>query len=184
MPLPSAGLTKTYKASIERTLKDHSFTPLLTCHRESWFGRKYSITDSRSTTIAHWSHAWYSAGEAVLSFPAASTLSTHPISLRPKTWGLRTETFTLDSQLFRWEMDSKWHSYSMTLYKVTGRGEAERKTVVAKYSQKWWGSCRTGGALVVDTDAITGILACLTTLVVLKKKRQRAAERYVDSAYE
>jgi hypothetical protein len=74
----------------------------------------------------------------------------------------------------------------MTLYKVFGIGEQQRKVEVAKYSEKWWGSCTTGGALVVDTregEGIDGVVACLTLVVVLKKKRQRAAERYGSGAY-
>ncbi|KAF3046891.1 hypothetical protein E8E12_005784 [Didymella heteroderae] len=178
MPLPYAGLTDKYKSSIKTTLKDHSFTPILTCHRQTWIGLRYTITDSESATIATWLHPWLSAGGATLSFPSSSTHSSHPITLKNKTWGLRTETFTLDSQLFVWEMDSMWHSYNMTLYKVSRLGSKERKIVVAKYSQKWWGSCKTGGALCVDAGTIDGVVACLTLLVVLKKKRQRAVESY------
>ena len=186
MPLPYTGLTDGYKAAIKTTLKDHSFTPILTCHRKTWIGLKYTITDAQSSTIAHWAHPWFSAGEAVLTFPSSSPHSSHPISLKNKTWGLRTESFTLNSQLYFWEMDSKWHSSNMTLYKVFGIGEQQRKVEVAKYSEKWWGSCTTGGALVVDTregEGIDGVIACLTLVVVLKKKRQRAAERYGSGAY-
>lgn len=71
----------------------------------------------------------------------------------------------------------------MTLYKVSGLGDAQRKVKVGKYSQKWWGSCTTGGVFVVDTGAIEGIMVVLTLVVVLKKKRQRAAERYGSGAY-
>lgn len=186
MTVPYAGLTDAYKAAVKTTLKDHSFTPILNCHRQNWIGLKYHITDSHSNTIAYWNHGWLSASEAILSFPTNSPHSSHPISLKNKTWGLRTESFTLNSQLFFWEMDSKWHSYNMTLYKVFGTGDSQKKVEVAKYSQKWWGSCSTGGALVVDTkdgQGIDGVVACLTLVIVLKKKRQRAAERYGNGAY-
>jgi predicted porin len=76
-----------------------------------------------------------------------------------------------------WEMDSMWHSTNMTLYKVTGTGEAEKKVEIGKYAQKWWGGFVTGGTFVLDEDEINGVVACLTLLVVLRKKRQRAAER-------
>jgi len=65
----------------------------------------------------------------------------------------------------------------MTLYKVSGSGEHERKTEVGKYVQKWWGGFVTGGTVVVDEKEIDGCVACLTLCVVLKKKRQRGAER-------
>lgn len=183
MPLPYAGLTDTFKAAIKTTLKDHSFTPIITCQRQNWIGLKYDIRDDQGQPLAHWSHPWISAGEAVLTFPNDSPHSSHPISLKNKTWGLRTEAFTLDSQLFFWEMDSAWHSYNMTLYRVSGSSEHQRKIEVGKYSQKWWGSCATGGAFVVDEGVINGVVAALALVVVLKKKRQRAAERYGNGAH-
>lgn len=177
------GLTDEYKAAIKTTLKDHSFTPLITCHRQNWIGLKYDIQDNQGKHLAHWSHPWISAGEAVLNFPSDSQHSSHPISLKNKTWGLRTEIFTLNSQPFFWEMDSAWHSHNMTLYKVLSTGEHQKKTEIGKYSQKWWGSVATGGAFVVDDKAIDAVVAALTLVVVLKKRRQRAAERYGNGAH-
>jgi hypothetical protein len=66
----------------------------------------------------------------------------------------------------------------MTLYRVTRSSEQQKKVEVGKYAQKWWGSFVTGGTLVVDGKEIDGVVACLTLVVVLKKKRQRAAERH------
>ena len=183
MSLPYSGLTDAYKAAIKTTLKDHTFTPAITCHRQSWIGLKYDIRDDQTKTIAHWSHPWISAGEAVLTFPAGSTHCSHPIGLKNKTWGLRTESFTINSQPFLWEMDSVWHSHNMTLYRVLGSDEYQKRVEVGKYSQKWWGSCATGGAFVVDGRVIDGTVACLTLVVVLKKRRQRVAERYGSGAY-
>lgn len=183
MSVPYTGLTDTYKAALKTTLKDHSFTPIITCQRQNWIGLKYAIQDDQNKPLAHWSHPWHSAGEAVLTFPTDSAHASHPISLKNKTWGLRTESFTVDSQLFFWEMDSAWHSHDMTLYKVIGTGEHQKKLEVGKYSQKWWGSWSTGGAFVVDEGVVDGVVAALTLLVVLKKKRQRVAERYGNGAY-
>jgi len=177
MNVPYAGLTDAYKAEVKKTLKDHSFTPAFTCHRNGWVGLAYTIKNDRDEAIAEWKHPWFSTGEATLTFPEASPHSSHPISLRNKRWGLRTEGFTSNSQPFFWEMDSVWHSTSMTLYKVSGSGEHERKTEVGKYVQKWWGGFVTGGTVVVDEKEIDGCVACLTLCVVLKKKRQRGAER-------
>ncbi|KAJ4983768.1 hypothetical protein SVAN01_10746 [Stagonosporopsis vannaccii] len=181
--LPYTGLTNSYKAAIKTTLKDHSFTPTITCQRQNWIGLKYSIQDDQGEFLGHWSHPWHSAGEAVLTFPPNSPHASHPVSLKNKTWGFRTESFTLNSQLFFWEMDSVWHSHAMTLYKVIGSGEHQKKIEVGKYSQKWWGSWATGGVFVVDEDFIDGVLAALTLLVVLKKKRQRVGERYGNGAH-
>ena len=175
---PYKGLTDEYKAEVKKTLKDHSFTPMLTCHRTSWLGLKYDITNDQNDHVAEWSHPWTSVGEAVLKFPDDSPHCPHPVSLRNKRWGLRTEGFTVNSQPFFWEMDSMWHSTNMTLYKVFGTGTNERKIEVAKYAQKWWGGFVTGGTVVVDSKQLDGIIACLTLAVVLKKKRQRAAERH------
>jgi hypothetical protein len=84
----------------------------------------------------------------------------------------------VNSQPFFWEMDSLWHSTNMTLYRVTGSGEGQKKIEVGKYAQKWWGGFVTGGTFVVDEKELDGVVACLTLIVVLKKKRQRAAERH------
>lgn len=178
MNVPYTGLTNEYKAEVKKTLKDHSFTPAFTCHRHNWLGLKYNITDDQGHTVADWSHPWTSVREAILTFPKDSPHSSHPISLRNKRWGLRTESFTLNSQLFFWEMDSLWHSTNMTLYKVFGTGEHQRKVEVGKYAQKCWGAFVTGGTLVVDAKEVDGCVSALTLCVVLKKKRQRAAERH------
>jgi hypothetical protein len=177
MDVPYAGLTSEYKAAVAKTLQDHSYTPTITCNRTGWFSLQHDITDDQDTHLAHWSHPWTSMGEAVLTFPEDSRHSAHAISLHNKAWGLRTETFTLNSQPFFWEMDSLWHSTNMTLYKAWGSGETEKKVEVGKYAQKWWGGFVMGGTFVVDEEEIDGVVACLTLIVVLKKKRQRGAER-------
>ncbi|KAF2689255.1 hypothetical protein K458DRAFT_329533 [Lentithecium fluviatile CBS 122367] len=182
MDVPYSGLTDAYKAEVKKTLKDHSFTPAFTCHRNSWLGLSYTITDDQNELVADWKHPWSSVGEAILTFPETSPHSSHPINLRNKRWGLRTESFVVESQLFFWESDSYWHSTNMTLYKIYGSGENERKKEVGKYAQKWWGGFVTGGTVVVDEKEIDGCVACLTLCVVLKKKRQRAAERRSGAA--
>lgn len=176
--MPYIGMTNEYKEEVKKTLKDHSFTPVITCHRTNWLGLKYDIKDDQDCPLAHWSHPWTSVGEAVLSFPEDSSHSPHPISLRNKRWGLRTESFVLNSVPYFWEMDSLWHSTNMTLYRVVGSGETQTKTEVGKYAQKWWGAFVTGGTFVVDEKEIDSLVACLSLIVVLKKKRQRAAERH------
>ncbi|KAJ4305658.1 hypothetical protein N0V90_001189 [Kalmusia sp. IMI 367209] len=176
LDVPYTGLTDTYKAEVKKTLKDHSFTPVLTCHRSNWLGLKYKITNDKDEVVAEWSHPWSSVGAATLT----STSFPHPLTLRPRTWGLRTESFTLNSIPYIWEMDSMWHSTNMTLYKVFGSSGDQTKVEIAKYAQKWWGGFVTGGTIVVDEtegEGLMGMGACLTACVVLKKKRQRAAER-------
>ncbi|KAF2470087.1 uncharacterized protein BDR25DRAFT_304057 [Lindgomyces ingoldianus] len=175
--LPYTGLTSSYKDHVKITLKDHSFSPIFTVHRGNWWGLKYSITDAEGGTVADWKHPWHSAGEAVLTFPDDSAHSSHAISLTNKRWGFRTETFTLNSVPFEWKMDSLWHSQDMTLCKIFGSGQSEKRVEVAKYAQKWWGGFVTGGTFVVDEGEVDGLVACLTLMVVLKKKRQRQAER-------
>lgn len=176
MDVPYTNMTNEYKTEVKRTLKDHSFTPAITLYRENWMGLKYNIKDDQGQHVAHWSHHWSSTGKAVLTFPEDSPHSTHPISLRNRRWGFRTETFTVNSQPYFWEMDSYWHSTNMTLYKMVGTGEGQKKVEIGKYAQKWWGSFLTGGVFVVDEKELDGVVACLTLVVVLKKKRQRAAE--------
>jgi hypothetical protein len=177
LELPFTGFTEAYKEHVKKTLKDHSFTPIYTAHRSNWIGLKYTVTDSQGDLVAHWKHPWTSVGEAILTFPDDSLHSSHPISLRNKRWGLRTESFTVNSVPFVWKMDSLWHSTNSSLYKVVGTGEHEKLVLVGRYGQKWWGSFVTGGTFVVDEREIDGLVACLTLAVLLKKKRQRAAEQ-------
>lgn len=177
MDVPYTGMTNEYKEHIRKTMQDHSYTPAITCKRKGWFGLTYDVVDDQSNHIANWSHPWTSVREAVLTFPEDSPHASHPVSLQNRTWGLRSETFTLNSQPYLWEMDSLWHSTNITLYKVTGSGDAEKKTEIGRYAQKWWGPFVTGGSFVVDDKEIDGVVACLSLLVVLKKKRQRVAER-------
>lgn len=174
--VPFTGFSNSYKQLVKTTLKDHSSTPTLTAHCDNWFGTSYTITDSQGEFVAKWKHPWTSVGEATLTFPEDSQHSSHLISLKNKRWGLRTESFVIDSVPFFWEMDSCWHSTNMTLYKTFGSGQSQRRIEVGKYAQKWWGSFVTGGTFVVDEEEIDGLVACLTLVVILKKKRQRAAE--------
>jgi len=178
MSVPYSAMDDAYKEQVKKALKDHSFTPVYTCHRSNWLGLQYKVTDEQDAHIADWKHPWSSVGETTLTFPQDSPHSSHPIILRNKRWGLRTEGFTVESQPFFWEMDNLWHSTYMTLYKVTGNGKNQTKVEVAKYAQKWWGAFVTGGTIVVDEKQIDGFIACLTLCVVLKKKRQRAAETH------
>ncbi|KAH7380402.1 kinetochore complex Fta4 of Sim4 subunit, or CENP-50-domain-containing protein [Phaeosphaeria sp. MPI-PUGE-AT-0046c] len=170
MDISYTGMTNEYKAEVKKTMQDHSYTPAITCNRNGWFGLTYDVTDDQSKHIAHWSHPWSSMGEAVLTFPEDSPHATHPIGLQNKTWGLRSEAFTLNSQPYLWEMDSLWHSTNMTLYKVTGSGDAEKKTEIGKYAQKRWGGFVTGGTFVVDDEEIDGVVACLSLLVQHSRK--------------
>jgi hypothetical protein len=177
MDVKYTGMTDEYKAQVKKTMQDHSYTPAITCNRNGLFGLTYNVVDDQDKHIAHWSHPWSSLGESILTFPEGSDHSSHPISLKNKAFAMRSEVFTVNSQPYMWEMDSMWHSTNMTLYKVTGTGEAEKKVEIGKYAQKWWGGFVTGGTFVLDEDEINGVVACLTLLVVLRKKRQRAAER-------
>jgi len=152
-------------------------------------GLRWAVTaqnaEENEVVVANWKHPWSSVGEALLSFPEGSPHSSHEITLKNKVWGLRTETFVLNSVPYEWRMESLLHSHEMALYKIfpsistlgsVNRGN-ERKTVVARYSQKWWGGFVTGGVVVVDSKEVDVLVAVLTLAVVLKKKRQRAAER-------
>jgi hypothetical protein len=177
LDVPFTGFSNAYKEEVKKTLKDHSFTPAFTAQRENWLGLKYTIKDSQGELVANWKHPWSSVGEAIISFPEDSPHSSHPVSLRNKTWGLRAEAFIVNSVQYYWTMDSLWHSTNMTLFKVYGSGEGEKKVKVGQYAQKWWGSFVTGGTFVVDENEIDGLVAAMSLVVVLKKKRQRAAER-------
>ncbi|KAH7068136.1 kinetochore complex Fta4 of Sim4 subunit, or CENP-50-domain-containing protein [Paraphoma chrysanthemicola] len=180
MDVPYTGMSNDYKTQVKKALKDHSFTPAINCHRTNWLGLKYDITDDQNKHIAHWSHHWTSVGEATLTFPDDSTHSAHRISLRNKRWGLRTESFTVNSQPFFWEMDSLWHSTNMTLYRVTGSGETQKKIEVGKYAQKWWGGVVTGGTFVVDEKELDGVVACLTLIHSRKVYSRQMIEHVVE----
>ncbi|KAF2816938.1 uncharacterized protein BDZ99DRAFT_564759 [Mytilinidion resinicola] len=171
---PYTGLSPAYKAAVQKALKDHCPTPCYTLTRQNWLGLRYTITDVASVPVAEWKHPWSSVGEALLTFPADSTHSTHAVALRNKRWGRRTETFVMDSVTYEWASDSLLVSQYMTLYKVLGSQRAE----VGKFAAKRWGGWSTGGTFVVDTNEVDELVAVLSLAVVLKKKRQRAAKRH------
>ena len=85
----------------------------------------------------------------------------------------------MDSVPFVWEMDSRWHANGMGLFRVTGKGEGEEeeKVEVGRCMQKCWDVLKSNGAaFVVDEGDVDGLVAILSLLVVLKKKRQRQGE--------
>ncbi|KAF2014908.1 hypothetical protein BU24DRAFT_371747 [Aaosphaeria arxii CBS 175.79] len=159
MSTPYTGFSNAYKDEVKKTLKDHSFTPIYTAHRNHWLGLSYDVLDDQGNKLADWSHPWTSVREATLKFPEDSTHASHTISLNNKTWGLRTESFTINSVPFIWQMDRLWNSNNMTLYRVFGSGDNQRKVEVGKYAQKWWGSFVTGGTFVVNEEEIDGFVA-------------------------
>jgi hypothetical protein len=170
--MPYIGMTNDYAAEVKRALNDHIYTPAITIEATHWLGLKYQIKDEQGNHVAHWSHPLVQLNDALLVFPEKSPHATHPISVRNKTWSLGTETFTCNTHSYVWEMDSLWHTASMTLYKVVGSGDRQAKVKVAQFAKKWWGGAGTGGAFVVDEKELDGVVACLTLLVKLKKNKQ------------
>ncbi|KAF2658691.1 hypothetical protein K491DRAFT_592622 [Lophiostoma macrostomum CBS 122681] len=162
MDVPFTGFSNVYKDQVKKVLKNHSFTPPFSICRDSWLGLRYTIRNSQGDILAKWKHPWSSVGEATLTFPEHSLHSSHTISLKNKRWGFRTETFTVDSTLFVWKMDSLWHSTKMTLLKVYGSGEHATKIEVGKYAQKWWGGFVTGGTFVINEHELDGLVAYIT----------------------
>ncbi|KAF2740255.1 hypothetical protein EJ04DRAFT_425557 [Polyplosphaeria fusca] len=156
--MPFTGFSSAYKEHVKKTMKDHSFTPVLTLNRNNWLGLQYTAMDSQDKKIADWKHSFTSIGEPVLTFPEDSQHCSHTITLKNKRWGLRTETFIVNSTPFFWEMDNLFHSQYMTLSKAYGTGENMKKVEVAKYAQKWWGGFVTGGTLVVDEKELDGVI--------------------------
>ena len=167
------GMSDAYKNEVKEVVKKSAPEPTYVLTRENWVGRKYSVTDSSGGSVADWKHPWTSVGTATLTFPDDSPHCSHPVELKNKCWGRRTETFVVDSATFMWKPDSLFASHNMTLYKALG----EKKVEVGKYSQKWWGVFLTGGILVLDTRELDELIGVLSLAAVLKKKRQRAAER-------
>jgi hypothetical protein len=172
LPGPFNGFTPEYKERVKATLKDHTIDPIFTVHRDSRVSLKYTVDNSQGDLVANWKHTRTGLGEAILTFPENSQHSLHPIHLKAKSHNTRTEAFTVNSVPFLWEQDSFWNCTNMTLYKVVGSGEHEKKSVVGKYAQRWWGSAGTGGTFVVDENELDGLVACLSLLVFLKKMRQ------------
>jgi len=112
------------------------------------------------------------AGGTTLTFPSGSPHCQHEVEMKPvNALFRRSEQFVLDSALYVWRMDSRWHSRRIGLYVTVGGNEVE----VARFRQT--GTFQTGGVLVVDPARIDPVIAATTCCVMLRKIRQRQAER-------
>jgi hypothetical protein len=155
--------------------KSKADTPVYHLERKHWYNSTFTFTSSASPNVelANWKHPSISFGKALLAFPATSSpLSTHPITMAPAKWYLRTNEWVQDSVTYSWKCNSKWKANRMILVKKVG----DKQIVVGRYAQRW-GSWVTGGVLIVDGREIREELAVLTTCVMLKRMQQRAAER-------
>ncbi|KAF2278744.1 uncharacterized protein EI97DRAFT_218000 [Westerdykella ornata] len=171
---PFTGFTESFQNEVQRIRKDHTSTPFFTAHPDNRFCTRYGIRDSQGDIIAQWQHPWITTGKTVFSFPEGSPYCSHPVHLAHDNMlknllALRTESFSYNSAKFVWTIDSRWHAHRMSLYRVWGSGPGQKRIEVGRWAQKW--GLRPEGILVVDEREVSGLVACLTLLALMKKKR-------------
>lgn len=155
--------------------KSNTKSPVFRLERKHFWSSEFTFKNNASPNIelATWKHPSISFGKALLAFPSTSSpLSTHPITMAPTKWYLRTNEWVQDSVTYSWKCSSKWKANRVILVKKVG----EKQIVIGRYAQRW-GSWVTGGVLLVDGREIREELGVLTICVMLKRMQQRAAER-------
>lgn len=82
------------------------------------------------------------------------------------------EHFVMNSTEYVWKIDreGKWYHKNFKLVKHFG----DRRIVVAKF---WEPARWKGGVLVVDETEIDAMVAVVTCYIMLRKKKQKDAER-------
>ena len=148
--------------------------PFLTITRSPhWYSKQYIVeSPSEQGQIAKWKVGAMSGSTSHLSFPSDSAHSTHPITVAVKSFWKFKEQFVQNSVSYVWRADNLWTMRQFTLSKLVGNQKLE----VAKYWQGWE-PFATGGTLVMNADEVDEVVGILTCLVMLRKKRQKDAER-------
>jgi hypothetical protein len=152
--------------------------PLLTIRRGSFWKATLRVCAGASKTeeLVAWKASRHSRGRNRLVFPAGSPhdrAAQGTVEMKPERRFLgRAEAFVVGSVLFTWRMESSWNSRRFTLFEAVGGGE---EVEIARFRQV--SLMRAGGVLVVDPDKIDPVLAATTACVMLRKIRQRQAER-------
>lgn len=144
--------------------------------RKHWYSSTATLTRPSSPTpttqLAEWKHGAASFSKAHISFPSSSPHCSHPLVVAPLKWYRRANGFVVDSVTYEYSCDSRLRANRITLVREVGG----RRTVVARYAQRW-GSYIAGGVLLVDTEKVDEVVAVLATCVMLRRMQQRAAER-------
>jgi len=148
--------------------------PWLTVTRvPHWWSRRFTVESaSEPGKLVEWKGGLMSWSSNVLSFTSGSPHSSHPITMKTKSYWKFREQFVFDSITYTWVSDNAWTNIKYTLYKSIG----SREVRVGRYEQRWK-FLRTGGTLVLNTKEIDDVVGVLTCLVVLLKRRQKEAER-------
>jgi hypothetical protein len=167
-------------------------TPWLTCTKKGFMSSRYVVSSQAVAALAEMTiSAWW--GASAITFnrssvaansgndvataqgagekPEATQAPRLPITIESKHWYSREMTFVIDSILYKWGMDSNWHSRRFTLYKgvqacpSSKKDEAQGGEVCAKCLIGW--TSWTSATIVVDAEKIDPLTAVLTVLPVL-----------------
>lgn len=175
-------------------VKDKAPAPWLTCTKKGFMSSRYVVSSRAAAALAEMKiSAWWgpstitfnSSSAAAAGFdddgaaarasrwdnPEAMQAPTLPITVEDKHWYSREMTFVMDSILYKWGMDSNWHSRRFTLYKGVqadsrlNKGEVQGGDICAKCLIGW--TSLTSATIIVDADKIDPLTAILTAFPVL-----------------
>jgi hypothetical protein len=148
--------------------------PWLQVQRNRWFGRKFVASmpssDSR-TEVAKWTGGAASAAKNAIDFPSGSTHCDHDVTMATDSYFKMRDSFVVDSQPFVWAVVNGW---SMRQFQLT-RKLGGAMGMVARLWQPHF-QMRQGGVLVVDDGELDALVAIMTSLVMLRKQRQKELE--------
>jgi hypothetical protein len=147
--------------------------PWLTITRTPrWYSKNFVVKKQgeKSGEIAQWKAGMFSSSSNTFTFPADSPHSSHPIKIVAENTFRFREQFIKDSVTYLWKPENGILARKFTLFKIIGT----QKQIVGKYWQGW--QLKHGGTLVLNTHEIDEVVAVMSMVSILRKKRQKDAE--------
>ncbi|KAH0559682.1 hypothetical protein GP486_003802 [Trichoglossum hirsutum] len=157
-----------FAAHAKQVAKQGGVAPCITVQKANLLGTRYMVLDptDNNRELATWKAPLTSFGSSHISFPPGSRHSSHAITLSSFL-----KTFTHNSTPYAWQHGHLLHRNRFSLWMELPTGE---RRLVARY----WQGCdwRTGGTVVLDGEQVDELVALITCVAILKRKRQRQSE--------
>lgn len=164
--------TEAFKAKAKGLVKKSPPEPYLTATRTSWHSSRLLVRQPPAyKVIAEWKASTWSTGATHLEFPTDSPHSSHPITMKLLSMWKWNESFVVDSVTYTWEVKN-WAGNRYVLWKDLGFGQGGKE--VGNYLHAYMFD--DGGILALDTNEVDEVVAAVTALSMMKKRRQRQRE--------
>jgi len=143
----------------------------LTISSPKWYSKTFTVEKpGEKGEIATWKGGSFSSSKNTLVFPEDSSHSSHPVEMKADNYIKFREQFVKDSVAYEWKPENVVAMRKFTLTKNIGG----MKTEVAKFWSGW--GIKFGGGLVLNSDEVDDVVAVVSMVNVLRKKRQKLYE--------